>query len=134
MSDPRPKKFKIIINPKAGQGKSNKWFVRDVLPILMAAGTNVVNGDMAPAPKPGEDTNDRSAYHITTIAREAIRIAKEMKLNGRFDAVLNVGGDGGIHEISQGLTRRKDGVDGRDALEEVAIATIPAGTVPVESS
>jgi sphingosine kinase len=111
-----PKRFKVIINPKSGRGKAKLIYKRDVLPILQAAGCNVVEQT-----DPGR--TDVTHVVTTTAAKQAVTIAAQLPLD-HFDAILCIGGDGNIHDVINGLANRPDG---RKALGRISIATIPAG-------
>lgn len=115
-----PKRFKVIVNPKAGKGKAASIYRDYVRPILVAAGCNIVDG--------GTDDNQTDITHVvtTTRAKEALDIAEHLNVD-MYDAILCIGGDGVIHEVINGLARKQDGIT---ALKKIAIGTIPAGTIP----
>jgi Diacylglycerol kinase catalytic domain len=116
---PVPKRFKVIINPKSGKGKAKLIYKRDVLPILQAAGCNVIEQS-----DPGR--TDVTHVVTTTAAKQAVAIAAQLPLD-HFDAILCVGGDGNVHDVVNGLANRSDS---SKALGRIGIGTIPAGINP----
>jgi sphingosine kinase len=115
--EPRPKRFKIIINPNAGRGKAVGLFDSMVKPILEASGCQVVDQ----IPDGARDTI--SHVHITTRPKEATEVVTHILVD-HYDSVLCVGGDGTVHEVINGLANRPDG---SRILDRVTIGTIPAG-------
>lgn len=115
---PPAKRFKIFINPKSGKGKAVKLFTTLVKPILVAAGCDVVD-QVRVGIRP-----TISHVFVTTGPKDAMKEAANITVQN-YDAILCVGGDGTVHEVINGLANRSDG---RQALEMLPIATIPAGT------
>jgi hypothetical protein len=111
--------FRVIINPKAGKGQGMKIFERDVLPIIEASATNLI--DVVTAQEGLVD--DESIYQVTKKPGEAKRIAKCLATEHE-NFILCVGGDGTIHEVVNGLAEREDSVS---AFNNVIICTVPAG-------
>lgn len=101
----RRKRIKVLINPFGGQGKAQKWFLRDIEPIFAAARCEV---DV-----------EKTAYrgHATEIAEKLDTDA--------FDVVASCSGDGLPHEVFNGLAMQKDAVA---ALSKVAVVQLPCGT------
>jgi hypothetical protein len=114
---PKPLRFKVFINMKAGKGKAGEIFQQKVQPILKAAGCDVRFG------MPRDDACTRVVY--TTGPNFAKTEVSGMAL-GNYDAIMCVGGDGLVHEVVNGLASHKDGLI---ALKTMTIATIPAGMI-----
>jgi sphingosine kinase len=90
------------------------------LPILQAAGCRIVE-------RVPEDKTGVSHVITTAAAGEAVKLAQELTFQD-YDAILCIGGDGIVHEVINGLASRRDG---SQALNNVAIATIPAGSISI---
>ena len=116
---PYPKRFKIFINPKAGKGKAEAIFKKDVLPLLQAAGCTVVEEDP-------QGTIVGISHVVTTKAAGDAKAHVDTMMLEHYDAALCVGGDGIVHEVINGLANREDG---SVALKRLPIGVIPAGTI-----
>ncbi|MCO5589798.1 hypothetical protein L7F22_043767 [Adiantum nelumboides] len=104
--DSKPyRKLKVIVNPIGGPGKAVQLYKSRVLPILDAAGCTV-------------DST------ITTHAFHGQQIAESFSLDEKYDAIVCVSGDGMLHEVLNGLARRKDA---EHALQ-IPLVPIPAGS------
>jgi sphingosine kinase len=101
----RQKRIKILINPFGGQGKAQKWYGRDIEPILAAA----------------KCTMD---VERTQFKGHAIEIAEKLDLDA-FDVVASCSGDGLPHEVFNGLGKRPDA---RVALSKLAVVQLPCGS------
>ncbi|MGH2443225.1 MAG: diacylglycerol/lipid kinase family protein [Chloroflexota bacterium] len=88
-----------VVNPVAGAGKASIRWAR-VESRLAASGMHV---DTRTSEYPG---------HAATLAREAVV--------GGCTTVVAVGGDGTVHEVVNGI--------GKESLQTVSLAVIPAGT------
>ncbi|PQE06333.1 sphingosine kinase protein [Rutstroemia sp. NJR-2017a WRK4] len=101
----REKRAKVLVNPHSGQGKAEKWYNRDVEPLLKAAHCSI---DMVKTRHQGE----------------AVTIAEEMDVEA-FDMVVCCSGDGLAHEVFNGLGRR---YDAKKTLSRLAVAHVPCGS------
>jgi sphingosine kinase len=119
--DPPQRRYKVIINPVSGKGKALEIFRKQVMPILQAAGCNVVAQD----PNTPDNPQVHHVTHFveTTAKGDAEIIARGLSLKC-YDGIMCIGGDGTVHEVINGLANRPDG---DKALKSIAIATIPAG-------
>eukprot|EP00757_Euglenozoa_sp_SAG-D1_P023724 gene23724-188_t len=100
-----PRRVLFIVNPVAGQKKASQVFDDQILPLVGAAG---INFRMIKTTRPGHATD----------------IGKEIDLS-TFDAVVLLSGDGGLHELINGIVDREDW---RDILRNIAITPIPCGS------
>lgn len=117
MVAPPPKRFKIVINPKSGKGKAVGLFKKHVQPILEASGCDVVDQI--------RDGHRGQISHVFVTDRRGAAIDEMQRIDMQdYDAILCVGGDGTVHEVINGLAKRDDS---GDALDSLAIGTIPAG-------
>lgn len=82
------KRAKVIVNPHSGQGSAEKWYHRDVEPILTAAKCTF---DMVK----------------TKYGGEAIELAEKLNTDD-YDVIVTCSGDGLAHEVFNGLGRRPD--------------------------
>ena len=94
-----------MINPFGGQGKAQKWFLRDIEPIFAAARCEI---DV-----------ERTLYQ-----GHAIEIAEKLDAKS-YDAVACCSGDGLPHEVFNGLAKQ---TDAKGALTNVAVVQLPCGT------
>lgn len=101
----RNKRIKILINPYGGKGSAQKYFTRDIEPILAAARCEL---DV-------ERTNYRG---------HAIDIAEKLDISA-WDTVACCSGDGLPHEVFNGFSKRPDAAK---ALRDVAVFQFPCGT------
>ena len=99
------KRVKVLVNPHSGKGNAEKWYSRDVEPLLKAAHCRI---DMIK----------------TKYAGEAVEIAERLDIEA-FDVVVPCSGDGLIYEVFNGLGKRPDA---RKALSKIAVAHIPCGS------
>lgn len=104
--DTKPyRKLKVIINPIGGPGKALQLYKSRVLPILDAAGCTVDS-------------------IITTHAFHGQQIAETFSLTDKYDAIVCVSGDGMLHEVLNGLAKRKDA----ESALQIPLVPIPAGS------
>lgn len=104
--DTKPyRKLKVIVNPIGGPGKAVQLYKSRVLPILDAAGCTV----------------DAT---ITTHAFHGQQIAESFSLDDKYDAIVCVSGDGMLHEVLNGLAKRKDA----ESALQIPLVPIPAGS------
>jgi sphingosine kinase len=99
------KRAKVLVNPHSGKGSAEKWYFRDVEPLLKAAQITI---DMAKTRHKGE----------------AVDIAEKMDIDA-FDIVASCSGDGLPHEVFNGLGKRPDA---KKALSKIAVVHIPCGS------
>lgn len=101
----RRKRAKVLVNPHSGKGSAEKWYYRDVEPLLKAARCTI---DMVK----------------TKFGGEAINIVEKLDIDA-FDVVVSCSGDGLSYEVFNGLGKRPDA---RKALSKIAVAHIPCGS------
>jgi len=99
------KRTKVLVNPHSGKGSAEKWYHRDVEPLLKAAQCTI---DMVKTRHRGE----------------AVDIAEELHIEA-FDVVASCSGDGLPHEVFNGLGKRPDA---KKALSKIAVVNIPCGS------
>jgi sphingosine kinase len=99
------KRVKVLVNPHSGKGSAEKWYFRDVEPLLKAARCTF---DMV-----------KTKYH-----GEAVEIAEKLDIEA-FDIVASCSGDGLPHEVFNGLGKR---ADAKKALSKIAVVHIPCGS------
>ncbi|KAL8669591.1 MAG: hypothetical protein Q9168_005831 [Polycauliona sp. 1 TL-2023] len=101
----RKKRIKLLVNPFGGTGRAQKWYLRDIEPILAAARCDV-------------------DVQKTQYQGHAVEIAEKLDTDA-FDVVAACSGDGLPHEIFNGLGKR---ADARRALRKIAVVQLPCGT------
>ncbi|KAL8847045.1 MAG: hypothetical protein Q9221_007905 [Calogaya cf. arnoldii] len=101
----RKKRIKLLVNPFGGQGKAQKWYLRDIEPILAAARCKL-------------------DLQKTQYQGHAVEIAEKLDPNA-FDVIAACSGDGLPYEIFNGLGRK---ADARRALRNIAVVQLPCGT------
>lgn len=101
----RKKRTKVLVNPHSGKGSAEKWYYRDVEPLLKAAQCTI---DMTKTRHSGE----------------AVDIAERLDIEA-FDIVASCSGDGLPHEVFNGLGKRPDA---KKALSKIAVVHIPCGS------
>lgn len=101
----RQKRMKVLVNPHSGMGSAEKWYYRDVEPLLKAARCSI---DMAKTKYPGE----------------AVDIAERIDIEA-FDVIASCSGDGLPHEVFNGLGKRPDA---KKALSKIAVVNVPCGS------
>lgn len=101
----RQRRAKVLVNPHAGKGSAEKWYYRDVQPILAAARCEI---DLVKTKHGGE----------------AVGICEHIDIE-QYDVVVACSGDGLAHEVFNGLGRR---TDAKRALEKIAVAHVPCGS------
>ena len=101
----KKKSIKMLINPFGGKGSAQKWFLRDVEPILAAARCNV---DV-----------ERTLYQ-----GHAVEIAEKLDTEA-YDVIASCSGDGLPHEVFNGLAKKSNATE---ALSNVAVVQLPCGT------
>lgn len=99
------KRVKVLVNPHSGKGSAEKWYARDILPLLKASNCHI---DMVKTKYQGE----------------AVEIAENMDIEA-FDVVAACSGDGLPHEIFNGLGKRPNA---RKALAKIAVVNLPCGS------
>lgn len=101
----RAKRAYVLINPRAGKGEANKIWDKQVRRLF----------DLA-----------RMRYTVvrTERAGHAAELAQQLDVDA-YDVVVVCSGDGLVHEVFNGLGRRKDA---RRALSSVAVCHIPCGS------
>jgi len=99
------KRAKVLVNPHSGKGSAEKWYHRDVKPLLTAARCPI---DMVK----------------TKYRGEAVEIAEKLDIEA-FDVIASCSGDGLPHEVFNGLGRRRDA---KKALSKIAVVHIPCGS------
>lgn len=99
------RRLKVLINPVGGQGKSVELFEKKVRPILEASGCKM-------------------SIELTKYRNHGFEIARDLDLT-KFDILVCVSGDGMLHEIINGFSKRKDS---RDAFRKILLAPIPTGS------
>ncbi|RDL42242.1 Sphingoid long chain base kinase-like protein [Venustampulla echinocandica] len=99
------KRVKALVNPHSGKGSAEKWYYRDVEPLLKAAQSTI---EMVKTRHQGE----------------AVEIAEKMDIEA-YDVVVTCSGDGLAHEVFNGLGKR---ADARKALSKIAVAHVPCGS------
>lgn len=101
----RKKRAKVLVNPHSGKGSAEKWYYRDVEPLLKAARCTI---DM----------------WKTKYQGEAIEIAARLDIEA-IDMIASCSGDGLPHEVFNGLGKRPDA---KRALSKIAVVNIPCGS------
>ena len=101
----RNKRIKILINPFGGKGSAQKWYSRDIEPILAAARCSM-------------------DVERTQFKGHAVCIAEGIDIE-TYDVIATCSGDGLTHEVFNGLGKK---VDARRALANVAVVQLPCGT------
>jgi len=99
------KRAKVLVNPHSGKGSAEKWYSRDVEPLLKAARVSI---DMVKTRHKGE----------------AVDIAEKIDIEA-FDIIASCSGDGLPHEVFNGLGKRPDA---KKALSKIAVVHIPCGS------
>jgi sphingosine kinase len=101
----KKKRVKVLVNPHSGKGSAEKWWTRDIEPLMRAAQCNI---NMAK----------------TKYMGEAVEIAGAIDMEA-FDVVACCSGDGLPHEVFNGLAKRPDA---KKALAKLAIVNLPCGS------
>jgi sphingosine kinase len=101
----KQKRNKVLINPFGGKGSAQKYYARDIAPILSAARCTI---DV-----------ERTQYR-----GHAVEIAEHLDIDA-YDVVASCSGDGLPHEVFNGLGNRRDA---RTALAKVAVVQFPCGS------
>lgn len=101
----RRKRMKVLVNPHSGPGSAEKWYARDIEPLLRAAHCSI---DMIK----------------TKYSGEAVEIAQLMDIEA-FDVVAACSGDGLPYEVFNGFAKRPDA---KRALEKIAVVNLPCGS------
>ena len=99
------KRIKVLVNPAGGQGKAQRYFRRDIDPILRAAHSQV-------------------DVQKTTHRGHATELAQNLDVDA-YDVVACCSGDGLPHEVFNGLAKRKDATR---ALRKIAVVQLPCGS------
>ncbi|KAL3427975.1 sphingosine kinase (diacylglycerol kinase catalytic domain-containing protein) [Phlyctema vagabunda] len=99
------KRAKVLVNPHSGKGSAEKWYYRDVEPLLKAARVSI---DMVK----------------TQYGGEAVEISEKIDIDA-YDVIASCSGDGLPHEVFNGLGKR---ADARKALSKIAVVQIPGGS------
>ena len=99
------KRAKVLVNPHSGKGSAEKWYHRDVEPLLKAAQCSI---DMVK----------------TKCQGDAVTISENLEIED-YDMVVCCSGDGLAHEVFNGLGRRPDA---KKALSKIAVVHVPCGS------
>lgn len=99
------KRAKVLVNPHSGKGKAQKYYDRDVEPLLKAANCSI---DMVK----------------TKFQGDAVTIVEDMDVEA-YDMVVCCSGDGLAHEVFNGLGKRHDA---KKALSKIAVTHVPCGS------
>ncbi|KAF7868368.1 hypothetical protein EAF04_004900 [Stromatinia cepivora] len=99
------KRAKVLVNPHSGKGKAQKYYDRDVEPLLKAARCSI---DMVK----------------TKFQGDAVTIVEDMDIEA-YDMVVCCSGDGLAHEVFNGLGKRHDA---KRALSKIAVTHVPCGS------
>jgi sphingosine kinase len=103
----RRKRIKVLINPYGGKGKAQKYYGRDIEPILAAARCEI--------------DAEKTQY-----AGHAVDIIAEEKFNvDAWDVVACCSGDGVPYEVFNGLAKK---ANAGYALAQVAVVQFPCGS------
>jgi sphingosine kinase len=101
----RKKRAKVLVNPHSGKGSAEKWYSRDIEPLMKAARCEI---DMVKTKHSGE----------------AVEIAEKLNIEA-FDMVVSCSGDGLPHEVFNGFGKR---ADAKKALSKIAVVQLPCGS------
>ncbi|KAF7950805.1 uncharacterized protein EAE97_002357 [Botrytis byssoidea] len=99
------KRAKVLVNPHSGKGNAQKYYDRDVEPLLKAANCSI---DMVKTQYQGN----------------AVTIIEDMDVEA-YDMVVCCSGDGLPHEVFNGLGKRHDA---KRALSKIAVTHVPCGS------
>lgn len=99
------KRAKVLVNPHSGKGSAEKWYYRDVEPLMKAARCKI---DM----------------WKTKYQGEAADIAEKIDIEA-FDMIASCSGDGLPYEVFNGLGKRPDA---KKALGKIAVVQLPCGS------
>ncbi|PVF95594.1 hypothetical protein CPB86DRAFT_863699 [Serendipita vermifera] len=97
------RKLKVLLNPVGGKGKARQIYEREVLPIFEAAHCDV---------------------DLTVSERHGHMIEITEKMSVDYDAIVILSGDGGVHEVINGLAKNSQP---QKALR-IPIAQMPTGS------
>ena len=101
----RNKRVKVLVNPFGGKGNAQRWFNRDIEPILTAARCTL------------DVERTQSKGH-------AVEICEKIDIEA-YDVIASCSGDGLPHEVFNGLGKK---LDARKALAKLAVVQLPCGT------
>lgn len=101
----RKKRIKVLINPFGGSGSAQKWYLRDIEPILAAARCEI-------------------DVEKTRYQGHAVEIAEKLDIQA-YDVIASCSGDGLPHEVFNGLGKKSDATR---ALSKVAVVQFPCGS------
>jgi sphingosine kinase len=101
----KQRRVKILVNPHSGKGSAEKWYYRDIEPLLKASQTKI---EMVK----------------TRYRGEAVEIGERMDIES-YDVVACCSGDGLPHEVFNGLGKRPDA---KKALAKIAVVNLPCGS------
>ncbi|QSZ29893.1 hypothetical protein DSL72_004411 [Monilinia vaccinii-corymbosi] len=99
------KRAKVLVNPHSGKGNAQRYYDRDVEPLLKAARCSI---DVVK----------------TKFQGEAVTMVEEMDVEA-YDMVVCCSGDGLAHEVFNGLGKRHDA---KRALSKIAVTHVPCGS------
>ena len=101
----RNKSARVLVNPHSGKGSAEKWYYRDVEPLLKAS---------------------RCVFDMvrTKCQGDAVEVARNLPI-GNYDTIICCSGDGLPHEVFNGLGKRSDA---RKALARLAVCMVPCGS------
>lgn len=102
----RQKRIKVLVNPFGGVGAAQKIYHKHISPIFAAARCEI---DV-----------EKTQYngHATELVAESLDIEE-------FDVIACASGDGVVHEVFNGLAKKKDAAR---ALAKVAVVQLPCGS------
>lgn len=95
----------MLINPVGGKGNAQRWYTRDIEPILTAAKCEI---DV-----------ERTQYQ-----GHAVEIAEKLDIEA-YDVIAACSGDGLPYEIFNGLGKKRNA---RRALSKIAVVQLPCGS------
>jgi sphingosine kinase len=101
----RRKRVKALVNPHSGKGSAEKWWDRDIEPLLKVARCHI-------------------AMAKTKYQGEAVEIAEQLDIEA-FDIIAACSGDGLPYEVFNGLAKRRDA---KKALSKIAVVNLPCGS------
>lgn len=102
----RCKRIKVLINPFGGQGSAQKYYTKDIEPILAAARCHV------------DVEKTQYSGHAVDLAAEKIKADD-------WDVIACCSGDGVPHEVWNGLAKKKDAAR---SLAQIAVVQLPCGS------
>ncbi|KAF2761621.1 sphingoid long chain base kinase 4 [Pseudovirgaria hyperparasitica] len=99
------KRIKVLVNPFGGQGGAEKYYLRDIEPILAAARCEI-------------------DVEKTQYGGHAVDLVEKLDID-QWDVIACCSGDGVPHEVFNGLAKKKNAAR---ALHQVAVVQFPCGS------